>query len=44
MWRVCVCVCGRRQIRFADPELRQRLSSTRRRDPEHNQKISDAIR
>lgn len=29
---------------YADPEFRNKLSSNRRRDPEHNKKIADAIR
>ena len=29
---------------YADPEYKTKLSQTRRRDPEHNKKISEAIR
>ncbi len=29
---------------YADPEYRSKLSTTRRRDPEHNKKIAEAIR
>lgn len=29
---------------YADPEYRSKLSTTRRRDPEHNRKIAEAIR